>query len=206
VHQLGKAQDMKTSDRIKGLVQSDIRRMTRECLRVGGINLGQGICDMPTPPEVLQGTVEAIQADLSVYSRYDGINDLREQIALKMARDNKRPTDAESEIVVTIGTTGAFAATCQALLNPGDEVILFEPYYGYHVNTLLVSGCVPVFITLDAPEWRVTREALEAARTSKTRGDLDQHAGEPLGQGLQAGGAGDHRGVLSGARSAGDHR
>lgn len=173
---------MKTSDRIQGLVQSDIRRMTRECVRVGGINLGQGICDMPTPPEVLQGTVDAIQADLSTYSRYDGVGDLRDQIALKMARDNKRPTDAETEVVVTIGTTGAFAATCQALLNPGDEVILFEPYYGYHVNTLLVSGCKPVFITLEAPAWTITREALEAARTEKTRAILINTPVNPSGK------------------------
>ena len=173
---------MRPSARIANLVQSDIRRMTRECVRVNGINLGQGICDMPTPPEVLEATAAAVREDLSIYSRYDGVFVLREQIAAKMQRTNKRPTDPDSEVVVTIGATGGFAATCQALLDPGDEVILFEPYYGYHLNTLKVAGGVARFVPLRPPEWGLSREQLEAARTDKTRAVLVNTPVNPSGK------------------------
>jgi aminotransferase len=143
--------------------------MSRECARVGGINLGQGICDLPAPPEVLECTIEAVRQDLSTYSKFEGVDEFRQQIAKKVTRYNGRPTDPDREVVATIGSTGAFAATCQALFNPGDEVILFEPYYGYHLNTLLVSGCVPRFVTLDPPLAPVTRAMLEAVKTERTR-------------------------------------
>ncbi|MEL6181933.1 MAG: aminotransferase class I/II-fold pyridoxal phosphate-dependent enzyme, partial [Myxococcota bacterium] len=173
---------MRKSKRIEGLVQSDIRRMTLECNRLGGINLGQGICDMPTPPEVLQATQGAIAEDLSIYSRYDGVQPLREQIAAKMEHHNRRPTDPESEVVVTVGSTGAFSCVCQAMLDPGDEVILFEPYYGYHRNTLTVAGCVPRFVALSPPEWTLTRAMLEAAVTPKTRAILINTPANPSGK------------------------
>jgi aminotransferase len=170
------------AEKIQGLAQSDIRRMTRECVRLGGINLGQGICDLPTPPEILESAAQAVRDDLSVYSRHDGIAELREEIARKVARYNQRPTDPEREVIATIGSTGAFVSTCQALLNPGDEVILFAPYYGYHVNTLKVSGCVPVFVTLDPPLAPVQREALEAARSERTRAVLICSPSNPSGK------------------------
>lgn len=173
---------MEKARRIQGLVQSDIRRMTRECNRVKGINLGQGICDLPTPPEVTEETIKAVQKDLSTYSKFEGVDPLREQLAHKMTHYNKRPTDPNGEIVVTIGATGAFAATCQALLNPGDEVILFEPYYGYHVNTLLIAGAKPVFIPLAPPEFSITREMLEGVRTDKTRAILVNTPTNPSGK------------------------
>lgn len=173
---------VRRAERIQGLVQSDIRRMTRECQRLGGINLGQGICDLPAPPEVLEATAGAVRGDLSTYSRYDGVGDLRTQIAAKMESYNGRPTDPETEVVVTIGSTGAFATTCQALFNPGDEVILFAPYYGYHVNTLLVAGCKPVFVTLDPPLAPVRREMLEAALSPRTRAVLVCNPSNPSGK------------------------
>ncbi|MBH24666.1 MAG: aminotransferase [Myxococcales bacterium] len=173
---------VRKSKRIEGLVQSDIRRMTLECNRLGGINLGQGICDMPTPPEVLEATQAAVAEDLSVYSRYDGVEPLRAQIAAKMEAHNKRPTDPESEVVVTIGSTGAFACTCQAMLNPGDEVILFEPYYGYHRNTLTVAGCVPRFVPLAPPDWKLDRAMLDAVVTDKTRAILINTPSNPSGK------------------------
>lgn len=160
---------MKTSKRVEGLVQSDIRRMTRECVRLGGINLGQGICDMPTPPEILAATEEAVRQDRSIYSRYDGVDALREQVAQLRKRFYGEEVKADGEVLVTIGATGGFAATCQSLLNPGDEVIVFEPYYGYHLNTMLVSGQTPRFVTLSPPDWTVTRAMLDAAVTDKTR-------------------------------------
>lgn len=155
--------------RIEGLVQSDIRRMTRECERVGGINLGQGICDMPTPALVRDGAIAAIAAQKSTYSFPEGVHELRAAVAEKLVRDNGITADPAREIVVTVGATGAFASTLTALFNPGDGLLLFEPYYGYHLNTALVAGLEPQFVELSAPAFRVDEDALERAIRPNTR-------------------------------------
>ncbi|RMD97957.1 MAG: pyridoxal phosphate-dependent aminotransferase, partial [Deltaproteobacteria bacterium] len=157
------------SSRLEGLVQSDIRRMTRECERVGGINLGQGICDLPTPPLVRDGAIEAIRARKSTYSLPEGAVELREAIARKLTRHNGIEADPEREICVTVGTTGAFTAAITALLEPGDGVLLFEPYYGYHLNTLIVAGFEPHFLELSPPDFEVREAALRAAIRPNTR-------------------------------------
>lgn len=172
------------SQRVTGLTQSYIRRMTRECNRVGGINLGQGICDLPTPPVILDAAAEAIQADKSTYSRYDGIDELRARIAEKAVTFNGlTQVDGENGIVVTIGSTGAFNCVVQSLFNPGDGFILFEPFYGYHLNTLKVGGLKPSFVSLDPDDgWRVTREALEAAWNPGVRGIMVCTPANPSGK------------------------
>jgi aminotransferase len=155
--------------RLQGLVQSDIRRMTRECQRVGGINLGQGICDLPTPPLVRDGAIEAIRARKSTYSLPEGTAELRAAIAAKLARQNGMASDPEREIVVTVGASGAFAATLHALLDPGDGIVLFEPYYGYHVNAAALAGLEPQYVTLAAPDFAFDVDALRAALRPNTR-------------------------------------
>ncbi len=171
------------SQRVEFLQQSDIRRMTRECNRVGGINLGQGICDLPTPPAVLDEASKAVLADKSVYSKYEGIDELRAALGEKLRTHNKlEQVDPANDIVVTIGSTGAFACTVQGLLNPGDELICFEPYYGYHINTMRVGGVKPSFVTLEPPYWSFTEEDLEAALTPKTRGILVNTPTNPSGK------------------------
>lgn len=173
----------RTSRRVANLVQSDIRRMSRECDAVGGINLGQGICDLPTPAVVATAAKRAIDERKSTYSRYEGVDLLRRAIATKFERDNGLPgVDPESEIVVTVGSTGAFATTCLALFDPGDEVILFEPYYGYHLNTLLVAECTPKFVTMSPPDWRIDLAKLEAAITPKTRAIMACTPSNPCGK------------------------
>src|SRR5438067_7525110 len=114
---------MRVANRLQGLAQSEIRRMTRECERVGGINLGQGICDLPTPPLVRDGAIAAIRAQRSTYSFAEGARELREAIARKLERDNDLKADPQSEICVTVGATGAFAAAITALLDPGDGIL-----------------------------------------------------------------------------------
>ena len=79
-------------------------------------------------------------------------------------------TDPESEIIVSAGSTGAFYCACLALLNPGDEVILFEPYYGYHINTILAAEAVPTYVGLKAPDWTFSPEDLERVVTPRTKG------------------------------------
>src|SRR5712691_1304935 len=157
------------SDRLRGLVQSDIRRMSRECDRVNGINLGQGICDLPTIPELVEGACDAIVANKATYSKFEGIDLLRERIARKLAHYNRLTVDPAKEIVVTVGSSGGFLTAAMATLNAGDEVILFEPYYGYHLNTLSVLGFVPKFVPLQAPDWSIDFDALRAAFTPKTK-------------------------------------
>src|SRR5256885_15523440 len=98
------------SERLRGLVQSDIRRMSRECDRVGGINLGQGICDLPTIPELVEGACDAITANKATYSKFEGIDLLRERIARKIEHYNGFPVDPATEIVVTVGSTRGFPA------------------------------------------------------------------------------------------------
>ncbi len=168
--------------RVQGLVQSDIRRMTRECERVGGINLGQGICDLPTPPLVREGAIAAIRAHKSTYSYAEGARELREAIAAKLARDNGIRADPASEIVVTVGATGAFASTIHALLDPGDGILLLEPYYGYHLNTAILAGLEPHYLTLAAPHFRLVETELLAALRSNTRAIVICSPGNPSGR------------------------
>jgi aminotransferase len=170
------------SDRLRGLVQSDIRRMSRECERVGGINLGQGICDLPTIPELVDGACDAIRTSKATYSKFEGIDLLRERIAAKIERFNGFTVDPATELVVTVGSTGGFAAAAMATLNAGDEVILFEPFYGYHLNTLKVLGVTTKYVPLQLPDWSIDFDALRAAFGPKTRGIVVCTPSNPCGK------------------------
>jgi aminotransferase len=163
-------------------VQSDIRRMTRECERVRGINLGQGICDLPTPVPVREGAIEAIRARKSTYSFMEGVPELRAAIAKKLERKNGLKADPASEIVVTVGASGAYTCALHALLNPGDGVLVFEPFYGYHVNTALVAGLEPQYLRLDAPAFALTEAALRGALKPNTRAVVVCSPGNPSGK------------------------
>ena len=173
---------IQVSDRLSGLVQSDIRRMSRECERVGGINLGQGICDLPSIPELVEGATEAISRSKATYSKFEGLDVLREKIARKIAQFNGFHADPASEIVVTVGATGGFAAAAMATLNRGDEVILFEPFYGYHLNTLKVLGVETKFVPLQEPGWSIDFDLLRKAFSDRTRGIVVCTPSNPCGK------------------------
>jgi aminotransferase len=173
---------VRISSRLSALSQSDIRRMTRECERVGGINLGQGICDLPTPELVREGAIRAIRENRSTYSFAEGARELRDAIAGKLQRDNGLRADPASEICVTVGASGAYACAIHALLDPGDGLLLFEPYYGYHLNAAIVAGLTPQFVTLHAPEFALSESALEAAITPQTRAMVVCTPGNPSGK------------------------
>ncbi len=111
-------------------LQSEIRAMTTECDRMGGINLAQGVCDTPVPEVVEAAAIEAIRDGQNIYTRCDGIARLREAIAAKQQRDYGLTYDAENEVMVASGATAGLHAAAMALLNPGDEVLVFEPFYG----------------------------------------------------------------------------
>jgi aminotransferase len=165
-----------------GIAQSEIRIMSVECDKVRGINLAQGICDTEVPEPVQRQAIEAIRSRQNSYTRLDGVSQLRRAIARKMRDYNHVEADPEREVVVTAGSTGAFYSTCMALLDPGDEVIVFEPYYGYHVNTLRALDCVPVYVTMHPPRWMFSREQLEQAITAKTRAIILNSPANPSGK------------------------
>ena len=156
--------------------------MTVECDRLGGVNLAQGVCDTEVPPPVVQRAIEAIHEGYNIYTRLDGIAPLREAIARKLERDNHLTVDPDSEVLVTSGATGGFYAAALALLDPGDEVILFEPFYGYHANTLLALRIKPVAVPLLTGDWELDVDRLRAAITPKTRALLINTPSNPAGK------------------------
>lgn len=162
-------QEPSLSRRLGGLVQSDIRAMTRAAEAVGAINLGQGICDLPTPPWVRDAAIAAVRDSRSVYTYPEGLLELREAIAAKLARENGIQADPAGEIVVTTGSAGAFTCVLHALLDPGDGILLLEPFYGYHRNAALLAGVEVATCRLEAPGFRLDAAAVEAALRPNTR-------------------------------------
>ena len=161
---------------------SEIRVMSVECDRVGGINLAQGICDTPVPEEVRNGAYQAIEAGKNIYTRLDGIAALRQAIATKLKSFNRLDMDPEREVLVTSGSTGGFYAACQALLEAGDEVIVFEPYYGYHTNTLRALGAVTKFVRLREPDWTFSKADLETQASPKLKAIVLNSPANPSGK------------------------
>src|SRR5499427_79860 len=170
------------SQRAARTVQSEIRVMSIECEKVQGINLAQGVCDTEVPEPVREAAKRAIDGGINSYTRAEGLAPIREAIAQKMQKFNGIKCDPETEVIVHSGSTGAFYTSCLALLNPGDEVILFEPYYGYHLNTLIATEAVPAFVTLRAPEWKFSIEDLERTVTPRTRAIMINSPANPSGK------------------------
>jgi aminotransferase len=176
------AEKLRLSQIAPGLVQSEIRAMTVECDRVGGVNLAQGVCDTELPPPVAAAAVDAIAQGHNIYTRADGIASLRSAISARLARHNHIEANPEKEILVTSGATAAFQAACLALFDPGDEVILFEPFYGYHLNTLRAGRVCAVSVPLTEPHWTLDVGALKAAITPRTRGIVVNSPSNPSGK------------------------
>lgn len=173
---------MTLSRRSTRFSQSEIRSMTSECNRLGGINMAQGVCDLPVPHEVIEGAKAAMDAGRNIYTPAEGLAELRQAIAQKMRRFYGVEVDGMREVLVSDGATGAFYTACLALLDPGDEVILFEPYYGYHRATLESVGAEVRYVKLEAPGWALDMDALEAAVTPRTRGLVICNPGNPSGK------------------------
>jgi aminotransferase len=170
------------SKRHEWVMQSEIRNMSIECDRLGGINLSQGVCDLEVPIPVIMGAKSAIDNGINSYTRYDGINELRAAIAAKYNKFSGMDVDPEKEIVVSAGSTGAFYCACLALLNPGDEVIVFEPFYGYHISTLVATQAVPVYVRMNPPDWHFAKNDLESVLSPKTKGIIVCSPANPSGK------------------------
>jgi aminotransferase len=173
---------LKVSKRRPLVAQSEIRNMTLECARVSGVNLAQGVCDLPVPEPVIRGAEQAMRAGTNIYTRFDGLPRLRGAIAAKQREYTGMDLDPDGQVVVSCGATGAFYAACLALLDEGDEVLVFEPYYGYHIVTMASLGIKPVYVTLQPPEWGFTAGDLERAVTGKTRAIVLNTPSNPAGK------------------------
>ena len=170
------------SQRAARIVKSEIRTMTIECEKVGAINLAQGVCDTEVPLPVREAARRGVDEGFNSYTRYDGLDILRQGIARKLQAFNRLEADPETQITVSSGSTGAMYAACLALLDPGDEVILFEPYYGYHLNTLMAVEAVARYVTLTPPDWTFQAEDLERVVSPRTRAVIVNTPSNPTGK------------------------
>jgi aminotransferase len=174
--------NLRLSDLAPHLVQSEIRAMTVECADLGGINMAQGVCDTDPPHPVVEAAIKAIREGHNIYSRMDGIAPLREAIAQKFAAFNHLHVDPHTQVLVTSGATGAMFSSLMALLNAGDECVVLEPFYGYHVSTLLTLRMKPVIVPLSGADFALDPERLRAAITPRTRAIILNSPSNPSGK------------------------
>jgi aminotransferase len=156
--------------------------MTVACADVDGINMAQGVCDTDPPLPVVEAAIAAIRSGQNIYTRMDGIAPLREAIAQKLASFNGLAVDPHTEVLVTSGATGAMHASLLALLNAGDECIVLEPFYGYHVSSLRAMRAVPVVVPLMGPQFALDADRLRAAITPRTRAIIINSPSNPSGK------------------------
>jgi aminotransferase len=176
------ATNLRLSDLAPHTVQSEIRAMTVACDAMNGINLAQGVCDTDPPHPVVESAIASINAGHNIYTRADGIAPLREAIAQKLAAFNRLTVNPQHEILVTSGATGAMNSALLALLNPGDECLILEPFYGYHLTTLRSQRVTPVIVPMSAPAWELDLDRLRSAVTPRTRAIILNSPSNPSGK------------------------
>jgi aminotransferase len=148
----------------------------------GGINLGQGVCDLDAPACLRAGAIESIDGgDRQTYTPYSGTPELRDQIARKLRNYNGLDVQRDNVMVGT-GSSGAFFAAGLCLFEPGDEVILFEPFYSYHYSSLLLLGAKPVCVRLDGSDYSLNTSTLRAAITKRTKAIIINTPANPSGK------------------------
>lgn len=153
------------------LTQSSIRAISKHCQELGGINLGQGVCDIPTPEPIKQAAYKAIADNKNTYVSSYGIAPLREAIANKAQSFNKIPCTMQN-VMVSHGSTGAFIAATRALFNQGDEIILFEPYYAYHKLAIDSIGLSVKTVNIDLETFAIDIDEVRNAISEKTKAIL----------------------------------
>ncbi len=171
-----------SSDRALRFTESIIRDMTRVCLKHRGVNLSQGFPDFAAPIEIKEAAVKAIEADINQYAITWGTPPLRQAIADKFARYNGVKMDAEKEITVCCGATETMIASLLAIVNPGEEVIVFEPFYENYGPDTILCGATPRFITLHEPDWHFDGAELKRAFNNKTKAIIINTPNNPTGK------------------------
>lgn len=155
--------------RINLFQESVIREMTRKAIEHDAINLSQGMPDYSPPSILLEGLDEALKNNEHQYSVTYGRKDLREKISEKLENYNNILYDSEDEITITCGASEAIASSILAILNPSDEVLIFEPWYENYVPLTYLSGAKPIFVQLGNNDFRIDEEKLKQSITDKTK-------------------------------------
>jgi aminotransferase len=171
-----------SSERATKFTESVIRDMTRICLRHQGVNLAQGFPDFPAPAEIKEAAIRAIQSDFNQYAITWGTPGLRQAIAEKFEWYNGVAIDPEREITVCCGSTEAMISSLMAVVNPGEEVIVFEPFYENYGPDTILCGAKPRFITLHEPDWRFDEKELARTFNDKTKAIILNTPNNPTGK------------------------
>jgi aspartate/methionine/tyrosine aminotransferase len=162
--------------------ESVIREMTRLALKHGAVNLSQGFPDFPAPAEIKRAAQDAIAADINQYAITWGSKSLRNAIAEKFERTQGLAIDPEREITVCCGSTEAMMSSMLAIINPGDEVVVFEPFYENYGPDAILSGATPRFVRLRAPDWTFDPDELAAAFGPSTKAIILNTPNNPTGK------------------------
>ncbi|HJY88186.1 MAG TPA: aminotransferase class I/II-fold pyridoxal phosphate-dependent enzyme, partial [Candidatus Acidoferrales bacterium] len=177
-----RARKQMLSVKAERFTESVIREMTRLALEHGAVNLAQGFPDFPAPAEIKQAAQQAIAQDINQYAITWGAKSLRDAIAEKFARTQAVQVDPDREITVCCGSTEAMMAAMMAVINPGDEIVIFEPYYENYGPDAILSGAAPRFVKLRPPDWSFDREELAAAFGTQTKAVILNTPNNPTGK------------------------
>lgn len=171
------------SVKASSFTESVIREMTRLAMAHGAVNLAQGMPDFACPPELKAAACGAIEADINQYAITWGATGLREAIAIKTSRHYPGwRVDPETEVTVTCGATEGMVASMLALLDAGDELIVFEPFYENYGPDAILAGAAPRYVALHEPDWSFDEGELRAAFNSRTRGIVLNSPHNPTGK------------------------
>src|ERR1700674_5799933 len=170
------------SAKAERFTESVIREMTRLAMQHNAVNLAQGFPDFPAPAEVKEAARAAIAADDNQYAITWGAKPLRDALVEKFARTQGVTVDPEREITVTCGSTEAMMAVMLALINPGDEAVIFEPFYENYGPDVILSGAQPRFVSLRPPDWSFDRDELAAAFGPRTKAIIVNTPNNPTGK------------------------
>jgi len=170
------------STKAEQFTESVIREMTRLALQYGAVNLSQGFPDFAAPAEIKRAAQEAIAADINQYAITWGAKSLRNAIAEKFERTGGFAIDPEREITVCCGSTEAMMSSMMAIINPGDEVVVFEPFYENYGPDAILSGAKPRFVKLHTPDWKFDHDELAAAFTPATKAIILNTPNNPTGK------------------------
>jgi N-succinyldiaminopimelate aminotransferase len=172
---------MRTAARLHGIPPTIFSTMSALAVRTGAVNLGQGFPDQDGPPEVIAAAVRALESGVNQYAPGLGVPALRQAIARHQQRHYGLDLDPDTQVVVTTGCTEGIAAALLGLVDPGDEVVVLEPYYDSYVAVIQMAGGVRRPVTLRAPDFRLDLDELHAAVTDRTRYVLLNSPHNPTG-------------------------
>ncbi len=162
--------------------ESVIREMTRLAMKYNAVNLSQGFPDFAAPEEIKEAARMAISADINQYAITWGAKNFRNAIAEKFARVQGIEIDPEREITVCCGSTEAMMSSMMAIINPGDEVVVFEPFYENYGPDAILSGATPRFVKLQPPDWTFDPQELAAAFGPNTKAIILNTPNNPTGK------------------------